>query len=398
MATDFTIRDLGSDRFRVSGSIPGYGKSHGKKSDQVRKIVQGSAEAEKVKADLQAQRNVGLMKREGVARGQTVQTTLSRDELGSAEAAVRLIRDRADPRTLLQLVEIGLQTSPMKQRPLDAKLIEEFLAAKKADGISDVSYSSLRAAVRAFVRDCGPAPTAEMVAEWISQPESVDGRKNRRANAGNFLAWCVKNRHFPANHAYDVPRPKRDADEDITPVVLSPKQCRELLKAAKKCGNEVTGYLALSMFAGLRPREIHRLSAEKILGYLKSGEIPVRGKVRSSSGERKSRLVPVEEALRRVTKGIDWTKQYLDCGTDGPGYDRLRMVRMAADAENLGPNKWDPDCLRHCYVSYRLARGGPEDTRENVAKNSGHSEATQAKYYHHPSSKREAVDFWSIAA
>ena len=153
--------------------LPGYGKEHGKTSDQVRKSVHGRAEAEKVEAVLQAQRNVAVLKRQGVARGHTVQTTLSRDELGSAEAAVRLIRDRADPRTLLQLVEIGLQTSPMKQRPLDAKLIEEFLAAKKADGISDVSYSSLRAAVRAFVRDCGPdddsviaCPASELPADF----------------------------------------------------------------------------------------------------------------------------------------------------------------------------------------------------------------------------------------
>lgn len=396
MPPEFTITDLGSDKFRVSGSIPGYGKENSKTSDQIKKLVQGRAEAEKVKADLQAQRNVALLKRTGAQRGHTAVTVLPRDQLASAEAAAKLIEERGDPRTILQLVEIGLLSSPMKKRPLDASLVEEFLAAKKADGISDVSYASLGAAVRAFVRDCGPDPTQAMVAEWIGLPKSVDGQKNRRANAGNFLAWCVAKRHFPANYAYEVPRPKRKADEDVTPVVLSPKQCRELLAVARKSGNEVTGYLALSLFAGLRPREIHRLPAGQISDYLKSGEIPVLEKVRRSSGERKTRLVPVEETLRRVVRGLDWSTQYLDCGTDGPGYDRLKLVRTVADAERLGPGKWDPDCLRHCYVSYRLGRGGKADSKEAVAKNAGHSEATQSRYYHHPTAKTAAKDFWSI--
>jgi len=42
--------------------LPGYGKEHGKTSDQVRKSVHGRAEAEKVEAVLQAQRNVAVLK------------------------------------------------------------------------------------------------------------------------------------------------------------------------------------------------------------------------------------------------------------------------------------------------------------------------------------------------
>ncbi|HUG12157.1 MAG TPA: hypothetical protein VMM36_14155, partial [Opitutaceae bacterium] len=79
----FTVRELEDGKYQVTGSIPGWGAVNGRKSDQVRRTVHDAGEAETVRAELQAQRDLGLRKRvraKGDQRLRTVETTLSRDE------------------------------------------------------------------------------------------------------------------------------------------------------------------------------------------------------------------------------------------------------------------------------------------------------------------------------
>jgi hypothetical protein len=56
-----TLQPDGS--YLVSGSIPGWGEDNGAATDQVRRKVQSEAEAERVRADLQAKRESTLLAR-----------------------------------------------------------------------------------------------------------------------------------------------------------------------------------------------------------------------------------------------------------------------------------------------------------------------------------------------
>lgn len=183
-----------TENTRSPALSPDGGRPTTGKSDQIRRIVHDAAEAETVRATLQAQRDLPLWQRiqaGGDRRLRTVETTLSRDEQRSAEAAAQLIRERDDPRTILQLVEEGLRTRAVNPREL-SEVVDEFLATKKPPVLSERGYKSLASTVRSFVKQVRNVPTADEVTEWVSVPPSRDGRKNGRACAAQFLWWTVE--------------------------------------------------------------------------------------------------------------------------------------------------------------------------------------------------------------
>lgn len=112
MQNDFAIQSLGSGKYRVSGSIPGYAKANKRSTNQVRRIVIGAAAAEAVRKDLQARRDSALLAAARCSQNTSGRGTLSPRDLASAQDAVSLRDAAKDPRSLLQLVEVGLRTPP----------------------------------------------------------------------------------------------------------------------------------------------------------------------------------------------------------------------------------------------------------------------------------------------
>src|SRR5258706_2273697 len=95
--------------YLVAGSIPGWGEENGVATDQVRRRVQSEVEAERVRVNLQANRESALLARANRHAGmRSLATTLIPAELKSAEAAATLLRESQDSRTILQLVKLGL--------------------------------------------------------------------------------------------------------------------------------------------------------------------------------------------------------------------------------------------------------------------------------------------------
>jgi integrase len=146
-------------------------------------------------------------------------------------------------------------------------------------------------------------------------------------------------------------------------------------------------YTALGLFAGLRPAEIGRLEANHI--NLETGTILVRGKVRNANGLRSQRLVPIEPGLKSILGLLDLAKQIFV--VDASGHSRLMWATICSTAQLL--ESWDPDCMRHSYCSYRLARG---DSIEAVSRDAGNSPVTLTKYYLHPRTRNEALEYWAI--
>ena len=154
------IEALEDGRFRVSCTIPGWGEQLGKVSDQVRRLVQGEAEAEQERKRLQALRDEAVARRQGIGRDRhPTDTSLSPDEQASAEDAARLIREKGEKRSILELVEAGLKTRSAQLKPLST-IVDEFLAEKKPR-LSQREYESR---------------FAEALLNWLQQFDEGDGQ------------------------------------------------------------------------------------------------------------------------------------------------------------------------------------------------------------------------------
>jgi len=187
---------------------------------------------------LQATREAALRERSRRASSGTrlVQTLLTRKKLqssgGRCDVAPRKAKDTQ--RISTGTVRIDRPTV-QSQALLDlAKAIE---VTKKSDGLAKRSFNSLTSGVAQFVRECGDYPTEERICAWINAIESRDGRKNRRADVGNFLGWATRTGGIADNLIERISVSKHDAERpivDLTPGILSPEDAMKLLDSARQ--------------------------------------------------------------------------------------------------------------------------------------------------------------------
>jgi integrase len=107
---------------------------------------------------------------------------------------------------------------------------------------------------------------------------------------------------------------------------------------------DLTPWLTVGMFAGLRPEEAKRLEWLDIDFGRKHIDLPAR-----KAKGRKRRIIPLEPNL------IEWLAPYRPASGEGKIVQNFRWKFQAfAKAANYSP--WPKDCLRHSYASYHLAK------------------------------------------
>ena len=82
------------------------------------------------------------------------------------------------------------------------------------------------------------------------------------AKIGPFFSWAVREGWSLKNPVKGILRPKKD---DSPPSIFTPDEVQRLFKLARKTDPGMIPYLALGLFAGVRPMEIERLSWNNIL-------------------------------------------------------------------------------------------------------------------------------------
>src|SRR5205823_2885383 len=108
-----------------------------------------------------------------------------------------------------------------------------------------------------------------------------------------FLNWCMRRQFATTNNMAPVDKPSVDAHE---PSVLSLAECRKLLVSARNYKDGVLlPYVALSLFAGLRPTEIARLTWDRV--DLTEGTITLDGTMAKT---RQRRIVKLSD------NALDW--------------------------------------------------------------------------------------------
>lgn len=156
-----------------------------------------------------------------------------------------------------------------------------------------------------------------------------------------FFGWAVKSGYAVVNHAESVEKsrsakPRRD--------VLTVEEATAILANAQMASPEAVPYLAVGMFAGIRPHEMRKLKAE----HFKNGYIYVGTDVAKTSSER---TVPIRPNLAA------WIEKYPVPDGVYPKAS-ITLTRTLRKLFGLLRDKDVKDIMRHSYASYAYEQSG----------------------------------------
>ena len=165
---------------------------------------------------------------------------------------------------------------------------------------------------------------------------------------------------------------------DRPPGILTPPQAAALLAESKD--NDLLAFHSIALFGGLRVSEIKALDWRDV--DLAGGFVHVGAKI---SKTRSRRLVPIVPNL------FAWLQPIAK--TSGPVVERRLRYRHEAARKRAGIKQWPDNCMRHSFVSYRLAAIG---NAAQVALESGHDQAILFRHYRELVRPKDAERFFSI--
>ena len=186
------------------------------------------------------------------------------------------------------------------------------------------------------------------------------------AKIGPFFSWCIRENHCENNPCKAVKRPRSD---DSPPSIFT-----KLLLTAFKTDPRMIPYLAIGLFAGVRPLEIQRLQQQDFTDqYI---EITA-----ANAKTRKRRLVSLSNNL----------KAWLRLGGDLPPINKPKRLSRILQKAGL---EWKPDIMRHSYASYHLAL---HQSADKTALEMGHRDTNMLfRHYRELVTKEEAQAYWRI--
>ena len=301
---------------------------------------------------------------------------------------------------LSQAIEFYLKRHQKKIEPRSVQsVVDDFILAKEADGLSERYVQSLRWALPKFARAFHgniADVTGPDVDDWLRQSGlSPRTRNNLRSTVQTLFSFAKARRYLPKDHdeLADVPVAKNRGGEIE---VFAPSELQEILAFA---GEQLVSFLVLGAFAGIRHAEIQRLEWRDIrfddgiveihAAKAKTASrrtVPILDNLRQwlLPAKRESGLVcpyrNVAYELHMVTKRINqarraaWAQANEIAESELKRIDRLvrEQSRAAkkpgrqkgevppsaetAKAEGWEPFGWKHNALRHSFISYRIAQ------------------------------------------
>ena len=283
--------------------------------------------------------------------------------------------------TLTDAVDYYLEhTRPAGESVTVTALLERYLKDKRKSGRRPGTLEDIAHRVGRFAKRLGETAVHEIsshdIERWMDQlkwgPSARD--KNRTALMG-FFNYALKHEYVRQNPVKKLERPIIDRK---TPKAFTPAQVERLMRAAQKHRPAMVPYLAIGLFAGLRPTEVKNLNWHEI--NLKSRTIRVLPEV---SKTRDARAVDISDNL------LEWLAPFRrKSGEMHFSRDDIEHVRKKAKV------KWIFDGLRHSYGSYHVAM---HQDAGATALQMGHK-TTDVLFRHYRGlvTREEAEIYWSI--
>lgn len=332
----------------------------------------------------------------------TVTTRLSPDQVVEAEAAFRRLGDRGTLEAAVSLY-LGRAAAPEKAIVLHDALLA-FLIGKEKAGLRSSSIRQLESTISLFIRFAEgqgighvhevDTETVELFLQSIRAKNKVDRatpktRRNYRLDLSSFFNWCSqKDRRWILANPCEGIEDDELVDEGNEPEILTIWRSARMMRDAETFADgALLRYLALALFAGLRPgrgREEGELRAlashpdQSKLIDIKKGVIEIPGPV---SKTRKKRIVNIRPNLRAWLEATDG-KPIIPVNHD-------RLLRTFRKRHTLSR-----DVLRHSFISYHV---GAFRSVGDAALEAGNSESVIKKHYLNPPTRDQGLAFWRIS-
>lgn len=268
-----------------------------------------------------------------------------------------------------------------KDRPM-ADVITECLKAKAESNIRPYYLKMLTYVLELFRDECVAKDIQEVATEHIEKWFSIHKWSPRtRLSNLSFLrvlfSYAVKRRYVASNPVKDMELP---IIEHRPPVILTVKQAGTLMENCVKRDKALAPFLAIQLFAGIRPHEARRLSWADV----QNGHIRIDS---SKSKTRRRRLVTVTPTLKA------WLKLGGELPPKQKGqyiYERIKRLTLDAKGKTVVP--WSHDVLRHTAASMMLPKIGAWKTALEL----GHSEQVLFRHYRELVTAADADSFFRI--
>lgn len=345
-------------------------------------------------------------------------TTLTPARLRLAEAAFARLNVDED---LLPAVESWLKEGKAKSVQTTARLDEAFTAfsawldGSKQDELikpppSPLSRKNLRIRVQAFINSVPNHQlsdiTTEFVEAYLATRTNLSGKSkdNERRALSRFFNWCKARprRWLAINPCQGI---EIDKGENGEPAIMTVDECKKLVRAAEKLkGGALVPYVALALFAGLRPFELTRVTWDII--NLVDGEIRLEA---TKTKTKKPRTITICKTLRA------WLERYKDRELFPRNwrrdFDRLKAAagyggrewkteaktekgkKRAAKRKKAEVKSWVPDLMRHTSVSHYFRKTG---SYGETAERFGNSEAIVKLHYQGRVTSQQTAEFYAL--
>jgi integrase len=260
-------------------------------------------------------------------------------------------------------------------------IVDEMLAAKKHDGLSRrylyMLGSDLRRFKNAFRTRIGSI-TSATIEDWLTaQRVTARTRNNLRCSIITLFNFARSRGYLPKGQPTEAHDVRRAKDRGGKIGILTPTQLATLIGNAPP---DISLYLAIAAFTGMRASEILRLDWDDI--NFERGHITVAADKAKTATRR---LVPIQPNL------MQWLAPYR--GSKGRIVDARIDCRAIEFAKGRGV-AWPHNCLRHSYASYRLA--AIADTAR-VALEMGNSPQKLMTNYRELADEHDATAWFAIS-
>ncbi|MEI8064192.1 MAG: tyrosine-type recombinase/integrase [Verrucomicrobiota bacterium] len=286
-----------------------------------------------------------------------------------------------------------------RESPTVSEIVEKIIGQAKADGRRDVTVIDLRHRLGYFANEFGDRRPGEIglaeLEQWANNPVlSPRSRRHNLTKASQLYRYAGKHGWCIENPIQNLTRPKVEQAE---PHILTVEECARLLSLAEQFN--LTAFVTLGIFAGIRPDELRKLEWSKI----KLGEKLVRLDARVT-----------KIGLRRIIElpdvAVTWLlpvpkKSGLIIGTKSSFKKRWKKLRRAAGygvpgsetekekAAGVKLREWGNDSMRHTAASCWCAKTGDY---AKTASMLGHSLDVLHRHYRGLVTPADAERFFNL--
>jgi len=235
--------------------------------------------------------------------------------------------------------------------------------------------------------------TPETIENYLATRNTSPGGKDTDRRAiSRFFSWCIERprRWAATNPAREV---KIDRGETAPPAILAVEDCEKLLRAAEAHESGLLApYVAVCLFAGLRPDEAKRLTWQQV--NLTDKEIRLESNQTKTKTPRVVTIHPTLEAWLTPHKGksffpANWRKEF-DAVKAAAGF----VGRKDPDAPKDEAGRPFPhDVMRHTAISHFFRDCGSYGL---TAEQFGNSEAIIKKHYQGRVGSEDTKQFYAI--